>query len=248
MKAARQQQIVELLSQHHTLTTEALSQLLQVSIETVRRDLSELQKQGSIQRSHGQARVLLRDNHNGEKPFHRRVKSHYAHKSDIARTALAWIDEGMTIALDASSTCWFLARQLPNSNLTVFTNSHPVCVELGRRERIQLISAGGQLQRQYGYYVNPALLSQVKSLEIDLFIFSCEGIDNDGVLWDSSANNAAYKSLLLKRAAQSLLLIDKSKFHRSGEVHIGNLRDVTQIISDAGPDNTLLPFFAGSGR
>ena len=119
MKAARQQQIVELLSQHHTLTTEALSQLLQVSIETVRRDLSELQKQGSIQRSHGQARVLLRDNHNGEKPFHRRVKSHYAHKSDIARTALAWIDEGMTIALDASSTCWFLARQLPNSNLTV---------------------------------------------------------------------------------------------------------------------------------
>ncbi len=248
MKAARQQQIVELLSQHHTLTTEALSQLLQVSIETVRRDLSELQKQGSIQRSHGQARVLLRDNHNGEKPFHRRVKSHYAHKSDIARTALAWIDEGMTIALDASSTCWFLARQLPNMTLTVFTNSHPVCVELGRRERIQLISAGGQLQRQYGYYVNPALLSQVKSLEIDLFIFSCEGIDNDGVLWDSSANNAAYKSLLLKRAAQSLLLIDKSKFHRSGEVNIGNLRDVTQIISDAGPDNALLPFFAGSGR
>jgi DeoR family L-fucose operon activator len=70
------------------------------------------------------------------------VKSHYAHKSDIARTALAWIDEGMTIALDASSTCWFLARQLPNMTLTVFTNSHPVCVELGRRERIQLISAG----------------------------------------------------------------------------------------------------------
>lgn len=248
MKAARQQQIVELLNQHHTLTTEALSHLLQVSIETIRRDLSELQKQGRLQRSHGQARVLQRNNHNGEKPFHSRVKSHYAHKSDIARTALAWIDEGMTIALDASSTCWFLARQLPNMTLTVFTNSHPVCVELGRRERIQLISAGGQLLRQYGYYVNPALFSQVKSLEIDLFIFSCEGIDNDGVLWDSSANNAAYKSLLLKRAAQSLLLIDKSKFDRSGEVRIGNLCDVTQIISDAGPDNLFLPSVAGSGR
>ncbi|MFP8522335.1 L-fucose operon activator [Klebsiella michiganensis] len=217
MKAARQQQIVELLNQHHTLTTEALSHLLQVSIETIRRDLSELQKQGRIQRSHGQARVLQRNNHNGEKPFQRRVKSHYAHKSDIARTALAWIDEGMTIALDASSTCWFLARQLPNMTLTVFTNSHPVCVELGRRERIQLISAGGQLLRQYGYYVNPALFSQVKSL-------------------------------LLKRAAQSLLLIDKSKFDRSGEVRIGNLRDVTQIISDAGPDNLFLPSVAGSGR
>ncbi len=75
MKAARQQQIVELLNQHHTLTTEALSHLLQVSIETIRRDLSELQKQGRLQRSHGQARVLQRNNHNGEKPFHSRVKA-----------------------------------------------------------------------------------------------------------------------------------------------------------------------------
>jgi DeoR family L-fucose operon activator len=47
-------------------------------------------------------------------PFHMRLKSHYAHKADIAREALAWIDEGMVIALDASSTCWYLARQLPD--------------------------------------------------------------------------------------------------------------------------------------
>ena len=209
--------------------------------------MSELQKQGSIQRSHGQARVLLRDNHSGEKPFHSRVKSHYAHKSDIARTALAWIDEGMTIALDASSTCWFLARQLPNINLTVFTNSHPVCVELGRRERIQLISAGGQLQRQYGYYVNPALLSQVKSLEIDLFIFPARGSIT------TAFSGIPAPIMPLKIAAPetggTVAIVNRqSKFHRSGEVNIGNLRDVTQIISDAGPDNALLPFFAGSGR
>ena len=245
MKATRQQEIVDLLQQHHSLTTEALSCYLRVSIETIRRDLGELQRQGKIQRSHGRARSLHRDNCDGEKPFHRRLKSHYAHKSDIARTALGWVDEGMVIALDASSTCWLLARQLPDINITVFTNSHPVCMELGRRERTQLISAGGQLQRHYGYYVNPALLSQVKTLEIDLFIFSCEGIDNDGVLWDSSAHNAAYKSLLLKRAAQSLLLIDKSKFHRSGEVSIGNLSEVTQMISDAGPENAPTPQLSG---
>jgi DeoR family L-fucose operon activator len=57
---------------------------------------------------------------------------------------------------------------------------------------------------------------QLKSLEIDLFIFSCEGIDSHGALWDSNAFNADFKSLLLKRASQSLLLIDKSKFNRSG--------------------------------
>ena len=119
------------------------------------------------------------------------------------------IDAGMTIALDASSTCWFLARQLPDINLTVFTNSHLVCVELGRRERIQLISAGGQLLRQYGYYVNPRCYRRSNPLGDRSVYFSCEGIDNDGVLWDSSVNNAAYKSLLLKRAAQSYCLSTK---------------------------------------
>ena len=93
--------------------------------------------------------------------------------------------------------------------------------------------SGGTLQRKYGCYVNPALISQLKSLEIDLFIFSCEGIDPQGALWDSNAFNADFKSILLKRAAQSLLLIDKSKFNRSGEARIGHLDDVTHIVSDA---------------
>ncbi|MBA1041426.1 transcriptional regulator, partial [Escherichia coli] len=68
-------------------------------------------------------------------PFHMRLKSHYAHKADIAREALAWIDEGMVIALDASSTCWYLARQLPDRPLHVFTNSQPICQELAKRDQ-----------------------------------------------------------------------------------------------------------------
>ena len=218
MKAARQQAIVDLLLNHTSLTTEALSEQLKVSKETIRRDLNELQTQGKILRNHGRAKYIHRQNQDSGDPFHIRLKSHYAHKADIAREALAWIEEGMVIALDASSTCWYLARQLPDINIQVFTNSHPICHELGKRERIKLI--------------NPSLISQLKSLEIDLFIFSCEGIDSSGALWDSNAINADYKSMLLKRAAQSLLLIDKSKFNRSGEARIGHLDEVTHIISD----------------
>ena len=233
MKAARQQAIVDLLTHHKSLTTEALSLQLNVSKETIRRDLSELQTQGKVLRNHGRAKAIHRENQDSGDPFHIRLKSHYAHKADIARGALAWIDEGMVIALDASSTCWYLARQLPDINLHVFTNSQPICQELSKRENIQLTCSGGTLQRKYGCYVSPSLISQLKSLEIDLFIFSCEGIDSHGALWDSNTVNADFKSLLLKRAAQSLLLIDKSKFNRSGEASIGHLDDVTHILSDA---------------
>lgn len=233
MKAARQQVIVDLLINNKSLTTEALATRLNVSKETIRRDLSELQTQGKVLRNHGRAKYIHRENQDSGDPFHIRLKSHYAHKADIAREALAWIEEGMTIALDASSTCWYLARQLPDIPIQVFTNSHPICQELGKRERIALISSGGQLERKYGCYVNPSLISQLKSLDIDLFIFSCEGIDSGGDLWDSNAINADFKSILLRRASQSLLLIDKSKFNRSGEARIGHLDDVTHIVSDA---------------
>lgn len=232
MKEARQQTIIDLLIQHHSLTTDVLSTQLNVSKETIRRDLSELQAQGKVLRNHGRAKCIHRENQDSGDPFHIRLKSHFTHKADIAREALEWIEAGMVIALDASSTCWYLARQLPDIDIQVFTNSHPICLELGKREQIQLISSGGKLERKYGCYVNPSLISQLKVLDIDLFIFSCEGIDSHGGLWDSNRVNAGFKSLLLKRASQSLLLIDKSKFNRSGEARIGHLDEVTHIVSD----------------
>lgn len=232
MKEARQQTIIDLLIQHHSLTTDVLSTQLNVSKETIRRDLSELQAKGKVLRNHGRAKYIHRENQDSGDPFHIRLKSHFTHKADIAREALEWIEAGMVIALDASSTCWYLARQLPDIDIQVFTNSHPICLELGKREQIQLISSGGKLERKYGCYVNPSLISQLKLLDIDLFIFSCEGIDSHGGLWDSNRVNAGFKSLLLKRASQSLLLIDKSKFNRSGEARIGHLDEVTHIVSD----------------
>ncbi len=232
MKTARHQAIVQLIRQHETLTTEDLAGLLQVSKETIRRDLNALQIKGKIIRQHGRAKSIKRETHDSGDPFSSRLKSHFTGKADIARQTLPWIDAGMVIALDASSTCWYLAKQLPDIDLTVFTNSVRICQELFKREHIQLISSGGMLQRKYACYVNPAIISHLKDLDIDLFIFSCDGIDNQGVLWDSNSYNAEFKSLLLKRAAQSLLLIDKSKMNRTSEIKIGNLSDVAQVISN----------------
>ena len=220
LKATRQQSLITLLSQSDWLTTDVLAEKLSVSKETIRRDLKSLQQQGKLLRQHGRARLIHPDSRDSGEPFGARLKSHYADKADIARHALGWISEGMTIALDASSTCFHLARQLPDIDLTVFTNSLPICHEMAKRERITLICSGGTLERKYRCYVNPALVTQLKGL----------GVDEHGVLWDPSEHNAGFKALLLNRASQSLLLIDKSKFMRASEVKIGQLSQVTQII------------------
>lgn len=232
MKAARQQAIVDLLITHSSLTTETLSKQLNVSRETIRRDLSELQAQGKVLRNHGRAKVIHQRSRDSGDPFHMRLKSHYAHKADIACEALAWIDEGMVIAPMPAPPAGISPASCRTARCTSLPTASP-SAELAKRDQITLTCSGGTLQRKYGCYVNPALISQLKSLEIDLFIFSCEGIDPQGALWDSNAFNADFKSILLKRAAQSLLLIDKSKFNRSGEARIGHLDDVTHIVSDA---------------
>lgn len=233
MKAARHLDLLNLIGQYDTLTTQQLSGLLEVSQETVRRDLVSLQKQGKIIRQHGRAKRVSRGVDESGDPFSDRQKSHLNSKAIIARRALAWVSEGMVLALDASSTCWYLARLLPDIPLTVFTNSERICQALAKREHIQLISTGGVLQRKYACYINAPLSTLLKGLDIDLFAFSCEGVDINGTLWDTRSWNAEYKTVLLRRSAQSLLLIDKSKFARAGEVKIGHVCDVTEAISDS---------------
>lgn len=231
MKSTRQQTLLALLARHDTLTTASLAAQLGISKETLRRDLTALQAQGKIVRHHGRARLIHTQNHDGGEPFVARLKSHYADKAHIARHALEWIDEGMILALDASSTCFHLARQLPDRPLTVFTNSQPICQEIARRQHVTLICSGGELDRKYRCYKNMALVSLLKTINIDLFIFSCEGVDANGDMWDPTAHNAGFKTQLLRRAQQSLLLIDKSKFQRASEVKIGHTSAVTQMIT-----------------
>ncbi len=170
MKAARQQAIVDLLINHSSLTTETLSKQLNVSRETIRRDLSELQAQGKVLRNHGRAKVIHQRSRDSGDPFHMRLKSHYAHKADIAREALARLTKawsspsmpappaGTSPASCRTARCTFLPTASPSA-------------ELAKRDQIALTCSGGTLQRKYGCYVNPALISQLKSLEIDLFIF-----------------------------------------------------------------------------
>jgi DeoR family L-fucose operon activator len=214
MKAARQQAIVDLLINHSSLTTEALSKQLNVSKETIRRDLSELQAQGKCcVTTVGQKSFIAQPGQ--RRPFPYALKSHYAHKADIAREALAWIDEGMVIALDASSTCWYLARQLPDIPCTSLPTASPSARSWQTRtDSAHLLRRHAPaeiwLLRQPGADL-PAEIAGDRSV-----YFFLRRHRQHGALWDSNAVNADFKSLLLKRAAQSLLLIDKSKFNRSG--------------------------------
>ncbi|QKJ86220.1 L-fucose operon activator [Paramixta manurensis] len=230
MKNERMRQILALLEEQEAGSVADLAKQFQVSKETLRRDLRQLQAQGKLLRQHGKATLIQRDVTEAATAFSDRSKSHTQRKRELVEQALAWLSPGMTLALDASSTCWHLAKRLPNSEMTVVTNSFRICYEVEKKTRITLICCGGWLDRKSASYRHDLPLALLKDLDLDLFIFSCDGIDNEGNIWDSGGHNAPLKQLMLKRAAQSLLLIDKSKMGRKSVVTLGHIDAVTTVI------------------
>ena len=121
----RHRLIVELLGQHGVMRVNEIAQATRVSRETIRRDLSELERKGILTRSHGGA--LAAENplpatraaasalpvEDSQGNFQHRTLLHSEGKMRVARKALQFLKPGQTIVLDGSSTSWFLARQMP---------------------------------------------------------------------------------------------------------------------------------------
>lgn len=232
MKVVCQQVIVDFLIIYSILIIEMLLKQFNVSREIICCDLSELQVQGKVLCNYGWVKVIYQCSQDSGDFFYMCLKSYYVYKVDIVCEVLVWIDEGMVIVFDVSFICWYFVCQLLDCLLYVFINSQFICQELVKCDQIMFICFGGILQWKYGCYVNLVLIFQLKLLEIDLFIFFCEGIDLQGVLWDFNVFNVDFKLILFKWVVQLLLLIDKSKFNCFGEVRIGYLDDVMYIVLD----------------
>ncbi|WP_345830838.1 DeoR family transcriptional regulator (plasmid) [Pantoea sp. BRR-3P] len=230
MKQQRQCAILDIIAGQHSLATNDLAAMLDVSIETVRRDIRELHQQGKIIRQHGKIKALADDNSDNGLSFVDRFRRHARNKKDVVSQVLSQIKPNMCIALDASSTCWYLSKQLPNIPLTVITNSFRICCELEKKDHVTIISTGGTLIRKYSsFFMSSDALPAIKSKKIDLFIFSCDSIDKMGNIWDTNNGNAKFKKFAFNLASNKILLIDKSKIGSRGELNLFNLSQVTSV-------------------
>lgn len=155
----RHRLIVELLGQRGVMRVNEIAQATRVSRETIRRDLSELERKGILNRSHGGA--LAAENplpttraaasalpvEDSQGSFQQRTLLHSEGKMRVARKALQFLQPGKTIVLDGSSTSWFLARQMPEMALTVITPSIRILQTLMSRRSLHLVGLGATSPR-----------------------------------------------------------------------------------------------------
>lgn len=253
----RQRRIIEHLNHTGRILVSELVTAYQVSQETIRRDLSKLEKQGYLQRSYGGAVITQKNQiqiaRNAKKysefesTFHHRTNENVQGKMQIAKRALDFISPGDCILLDSSTTCWFLSRQLPDIEITVLTNSLRTVQTLAPKNNIRTICLGGEYAFHNEDFNGVVAEQPLKDFLINKIFFSCSSLGNDGYLRSANENNAHLKQQMLLASERKYLLIDESKFLKPSFARICHYRDVDFLITNSLKDKELKQELAWNG-
>lgn len=228
--AERRRKIVELVNERLSIRVSELSDIFSVTEETIRRDLEKLEQDQLLSRSHGGAVSIEKEA--TDVPFVVREITNSDEKKAIAAEAVNWIEPGEQIVLDASTTAWYMAQELPDMPLTVITNSIKVALELSKKEQIKVISTGGMLLANSLSYVGPLSERSLDSYYVNKLFLSCKGVHLSG-LSDSNEWQAILKKKMMDIASQVILLADSSKFGVKIFAQISELTRIHHVISDS---------------
>lgn len=226
----RQEKILEYLQQKGSASVKALSELLYVSQPTVRRDLSELENQGKVLRTHGGA--VLRKVADGETSLHFRETQNVLAKKAVAEKAAKLIHNGDVLFLDASSTVSYLLPYLEKlSDIIVITNSPKLSVRLGEKGIKNYCTGGALLLHSIAYVGNDAIRF-VSKLNADLFFFSSDGITEDGLVTDTALEEAEITRAMMEHANKSYLLYDSTKIGKKYLYSVCNADELAGILCE----------------
>lgn len=252
LRIERHQLILQLLTQDGSILVNDISQLSGFSRETIRRDLSELEKSGLVKRSSGGAILvntsnsvhtssikITRKDVGSRETFHQRCYVKAKEKTLIAKDAIKRIKPGDVIAMDSSSSCWFLARQLPNIDIAVVTNSINIVQVVAARHLIRVIGLGGDYSEVNEDFTGETTETQVKNLTIDTSFLSCSGIDIDGGIFDEYEHRAQLKRQMILSSKKVVLLADSAKIGVSYPAKVSGFGNIDTLITDAMDDEVL---------
>ena len=239
----RRNEILEKLQAERRVVVSELSILYDVSEETIRRDLEKLENEGYVIKSYGGA--VVNENANLDLPFNIRKNKNVIGKQKIADIISQTIHDGDFIFLDASSTAVAIAKNFKGKKgLTIITNSLEIAIELLDVPDCKVISTGGEIASTAFGLVGHVTDNTIRSYYVDKAIISSKGFDLEKGFMDSDERHANNKRSMLESARVKILAVDSSKFDRVSFAKIGDLRDITMIVTDTKPEDKWLKKFA----
>lgn len=208
---------------------EELAALLGVSLATVRRDLSALERQGLVDRTWGGARAHVALNYRED--HRRRADDGAAAKRAVARAAAALLEPNLVVGLSGGTTITLLARMLRGRALNVVTNAVNVAAELYGARGTKVIVSGGALKANSYELVGAAADAIIRGYHLDVFLFSCSGVGADGCYRRDHAEAAVVRTFR-EVAARRVLLLDRGKLGRDNLALVARFDEVDDVLVD----------------
>lgn len=224
--------IANFVDKHGRASVEELARLLNVSGETVRRDLSVLASEGAVKRVHGGAvRPVLID----EVPIWARVSVHAEEKKRIARAALEHLPAKGVVLIEAGDTLTHLATALPQEcALTVVTNACYMATILLKKPKVTVLMTGGRLRRETLAGVDHWALQALRDTNVDVAFLGTNGVSVKRGLTTPDPAEAAVKRAMLETGLKRVLLADNSKVGAVAMCRYGDIGDVDLLVTDSG--------------
>ena len=234
----RQNKILEQLSEDGVVSVSKLSSELDVTEETIRRDLEKLEKKEFLRRTHGGAVPI--DGTTFELSLEKRKRTNVEEKSRVAKIAAGYVVSGDTIFLDASTTTFYMARELKKmKNLTVITNSVRVINELDGEEGIKVIAIGGLLSKNQSFVGAMAETAIKENYFATKMFFSSKGVTADAGILDSNEQESGIKIAMMRNSQERFYMCDSSKLSRIGFVKLCGFEGIDYFITESLCDDTL---------
>jgi DeoR family glycerol-3-phosphate regulon repressor len=242
----RQREIVMALRRAGgSLRIQSLAQELQVTEETVRRNLKTLAERGVVEKVHGGASLLGQEE---DDDFKQRLRHFTDAKKKIAKCAASMIGNGSSLFLDIGSTTSFIADALrDHENLLVVTNSVSVAYKLATRNSNRVFMAGGGLRSQDGGVFSGQAMDFANNFKTDFAVLSAAGINSENGFMLFDLEEAEYSRVITSNAKTRIIAADSSKFGRSAPITACDPSLIDVLITELSPPKNIAAAARGWG-
>lgn len=242
LKEERQAYIVHQINLHNKVLSTDLSIQLNVSEDTIRRDLNELAENGKVIKVYGGALSK-----SFQFPFQEGNVYAKEAKKEIASKALSLIQNGMTVLLGGGTTMIELARLIPSDlQCTFFTISPLVALELAEKENIEVNLLGGKLSRNTNIVTGAQVINELSDLKVDLCFLGTNSLSIEEGITDSDWEVVQIKRAMLKSSKSLAILSIAEKLNSNRKMRVAPLKEVTYLITELKKEDKLLQHFANN--
>ena len=225
----RRKEIITILKDREYVTVEEFSKVLGVSTVTIRTDLSALESEGSLIRTHGGA--MKSEKKSKQRFISNTMSENELEKKEIALKASSLIKDGSTIIIDSGSTTIHLAENLKDKKITVVTNNILAQDILKNEESVNLIVLGGTLRRASMGTIGPIANNAVKSMNVDIFFLGAAAY-NQEIISSYDVIEVELKKNMIHSADKVVLLADSSKYGKKAFSTISSWDLIDTFITD----------------